>query len=101
LKTLLLPNGHVVSVNPALANPLSRLRARLSGYHLRAGFVRPGGTDLRQIAAWIEAGHITPSIERLYPFTQAAEAHRHSETGRARGKLVIAIDDAEAERTIA
>ena len=30
-----------------------------------------------------------PVVERTYPLRDAAEAHRRSETGRVRGKLVL------------
>jgi NADPH:quinone reductase-like Zn-dependent oxidoreductase len=45
--------------------------------------------DLEQLAQIIDAGELTPSIERTYPLHQAPEAMRHLEAGQARGKLVI------------
>jgi hypothetical protein len=39
----------------------------------------------------IEADHVTPVIDRTYPLTEAADAIRYLETGRARGKVVMSI----------
>jgi NADPH:quinone reductase-like Zn-dependent oxidoreductase len=47
--------------------------------------------DLERLARLIEAGDVTPSIDRVYPLDQAPEAMRHLEAGQARGKLVIAV----------
>ena len=47
--------------------------------------------DLEQLGAWLADGTIDPVIERTYPLTEAAEAVRHVESGRARGKVVITI----------
>jgi NADPH:quinone reductase-like Zn-dependent oxidoreductase len=47
--------------------------------------------DLERLAELIEAGSVTPSIDRTYPLAQAAEAMRHLVAGRARGKIAITI----------
>jgi NADPH:quinone reductase-like Zn-dependent oxidoreductase len=39
----------------------------------------------------IESGKVTPVVDRTYPLTDAPEAIRYLEDGRARGKLVITI----------
>jgi NADPH:quinone reductase-like Zn-dependent oxidoreductase len=39
----------------------------------------------------IEAGKLTPVIDRTYPLNQAAEAIRHLERGHAAGKLVLTV----------
>lgn len=54
--------------------------------------VHPDGAGLRRIADWLAAGAIRPVIERAYAMDEAADAHRRSETGRVRGKLVIVVD---------
>jgi NADPH:quinone reductase-like Zn-dependent oxidoreductase len=52
---------------------------------------RENGADLRALRDLIEAGRVTPAIERSYPLAEAAAAVRHVQEGRARGKLVIAV----------
>jgi NADPH:quinone reductase-like Zn-dependent oxidoreductase len=39
----------------------------------------------------IEAGKVTPVIDRAYLLREAAEAIRHLERGHARGKIVISV----------
>jgi NADPH:quinone reductase-like Zn-dependent oxidoreductase len=50
--------------------------------------------DLERLAQLIEAGEVTPSIGKIYPLQQAADAMRHLEAGQARGKLVITVTGA-------
>ena len=39
----------------------------------------------------IEAGKVTPVIDRTYPLTEAPQAIRYVEEGHARGKIVITV----------
>ncbi|MBI3525289.1 MAG: NAD(P)-dependent alcohol dehydrogenase [Betaproteobacteria bacterium] len=48
--------------------------------------------DLRFLAGLAEAGEFKPVIDRLYPFEQIAEAHRHVDTGRKKGNVVITLE---------
>jgi NADPH:quinone reductase-like Zn-dependent oxidoreductase len=48
-------------------------------------------TDLEQLAAFIEAGAVTPTIDRTFPLERMPEAMRYLETGNARGKIAITI----------
>ena len=48
-------------------------------------------SDLERLTDLIEAGTVTPSIDRTYPLDQVAEAMRHLEAGKARGKIAITI----------
>jgi NADPH:quinone reductase-like Zn-dependent oxidoreductase len=47
------------------------------------------GTDLGPLTDLIDAGALTPTLERVYPLEQAADALRHLEAGSVRGKLAI------------
>jgi NADPH:quinone reductase-like Zn-dependent oxidoreductase len=47
--------------------------------------------DLIVLKELIEAGKITPVIDRTYPLTEVPEAIRYLEQGHARGKVVIAV----------
>jgi NADPH:quinone reductase-like Zn-dependent oxidoreductase len=51
--------------------------------------VRPDGATLAEIAALVDAGALRPVVDRTFRLEDAAEAHRLSETGHARGKLVL------------
>jgi NADPH:quinone reductase-like Zn-dependent oxidoreductase len=39
----------------------------------------------------IEAGKVTPAIDRTFPLSEVPEALRYLEGGRARGKVVITV----------
>jgi NADPH:quinone reductase-like Zn-dependent oxidoreductase len=58
----------------------------------------PNAADLDAVRALVEAGVVTPVIERTYPLAETAAAIRHLETGRARGKVVISVAPEESAR---
>ncbi len=47
--------------------------------------------DLERLAQLIDAGTLTPTIDRTYPLDQTPDAMRHLQAGQARGKIVIAV----------
>jgi NADPH:quinone reductase-like Zn-dependent oxidoreductase len=47
--------------------------------------------DLLTLKGLIEAGKVTPVIDRTYPLSEAAEAIRYLEAGHARGKVVVTV----------
>jgi NADPH:quinone reductase-like Zn-dependent oxidoreductase len=47
--------------------------------------------DLQCLTELIEAGKVTPVIDRTYPLKDAAEAIRYLETGHVRGKVVVSV----------
>ncbi|HHT7237349.1 TPA: NADP-dependent oxidoreductase [Bacillus cereus] len=54
-------------------------------------FMKPSGDQLRTIANYIEAGKIKPVIDRVFPFEEAQKAMEYSESGRAKGKIIVKI----------
>jgi NADPH:quinone reductase-like Zn-dependent oxidoreductase len=62
------------------------VRQRLTGF-----LCRENPTDLQQLTQLIEAGKVTPSVDRTYPLDRVPEAMRHLDTGNARGKVAITI----------
>jgi NADPH:quinone reductase-like Zn-dependent oxidoreductase len=46
---------------------------------------------LEALRPLIEAGHVTPAVDRTYPLADVPAAMRHLEAGLARGKIVITI----------
>ncbi|PFD31238.1 NADPH:quinone reductase [Bacillus cereus] len=54
-------------------------------------FMKPSGDQLRIIANYIESGKIKPVIDRVFPFEDAQKAMEYSESGRAKGKIIIKI----------
>jgi NADPH:quinone reductase-like Zn-dependent oxidoreductase len=51
----------------------------------------PSSENLDQLTARVEAGTLRPVVERVFPLEDIVAAHRLSESGRARGKIGIAI----------
>lgn len=54
-------------------------------------FMTANGGQLEKITALIEAGHIRPVMDRIFPFEKTNEALDYIQTGRAKGKVVIAV----------
>jgi NADPH:quinone reductase-like Zn-dependent oxidoreductase len=48
-------------------------------------------SDLERLTEFIEAGKLTPSIDRTYPLEQTSDAMRHLEAGKVRGKIAITV----------
>jgi NADPH:quinone reductase-like Zn-dependent oxidoreductase len=49
--------------------------------------------DLTLLADLMQSGKVTPVIDKAYPFSEIREAMRYVETGRARGKVVVTLND--------
>lgn len=54
-------------------------------------FVRPDGSQLFQISKLIEAEHIIPVIDKVFPFEATKEALDYLAGGHAKGKVVVRI----------
>jgi len=52
---------------------------------------RQNKEDLAVLRDLLDAGKVTPVIDRVYPLSDVAEAMRYLETGHARGKIVITV----------
>jgi alcohol dehydrogenase len=108
---ILRPGGRLVSITgpatPAFATELKapwflkpvlwamsrgayrQARRRKVGYDFL--FMKASGAQLEKIATLIDAGHIRPVIDRIYPFAETNDAVAHVEAGRAKGKVVIKV----------
>jgi NADPH:quinone reductase-like Zn-dependent oxidoreductase len=51
----------------------------------------PNEADLQLLKEIIEAGKVTPVVDRTYPLSQVADAVRYVSEGRTRGKIVINV----------
>jgi NADPH:quinone reductase-like Zn-dependent oxidoreductase len=47
--------------------------------------------DLEVVAAMMEYGKVRSVIDRQFDLSQTADAIRYSETGRARGKIIVRV----------
>jgi NADPH:quinone reductase-like Zn-dependent oxidoreductase len=58
---------------------------------LGAFLAKPSKDDLHFLKELIEAGKLTPVIDRTYSLSVVPEAIRYLEEGHARGKVVITV----------
>jgi NADPH:quinone reductase-like Zn-dependent oxidoreductase len=65
--------------------------ARKRGVEYSFLFVHPDGRQLAEIGKLLDAGHIRPVIDKVFPFDQAKEALAYLEKGRAKGKVVVQL----------
>lgn len=52
---------------------------------------KASSADLQILKEMIEAGSVTPVVDRTYSLSDTAEAIRYVESGHARGKVVVAV----------
>jgi NADPH:quinone reductase-like Zn-dependent oxidoreductase len=71
---------------------LHLMTSRFTSKKLRIGVGKASVEDLNILREWIEAGKLKPVIDKVYPLSQTAEAHRHYETGHAKGRVVVSIE---------
>jgi NADPH:quinone reductase-like Zn-dependent oxidoreductase len=60
-------------------------------HHLRMFIAMGKKEDLLLLGDLIEAGKVTPVIDRTYPLSETSEAIRYLAEGHARGKIVITV----------
>lgn len=65
--------------------------SRFVSHTLRPFLASPKHADLVVLNELIEAGKVTPIIDRAYPLSEARQAIDHVGTGHARGKVAITV----------
>ncbi|MBB2795989.1 UNVERIFIED_ORG: alcohol dehydrogenase [Rhizobium pisi] len=108
---VLKPGGRLISISgppdPAFARELGlnlllklvlwllsrgvRRKAKRLGVAYSFLFMRAEGRQLGEIARLIEQGVIRPVVDKVFPFEKTEDALAYVETGRAKGKVVIAV----------
>jgi NADPH:quinone reductase-like Zn-dependent oxidoreductase len=68
------------------------MRARLRGFRPSMVVQRPNAEQLTSLLAMAEKGPLEVTIAERFPLSKTAEAHRASESGRTRGKIVLIPD---------
>jgi NADPH:quinone reductase-like Zn-dependent oxidoreductase len=68
-----------------------RSRARRAGIGYRYLFMHPSGSDLAQLAELIKQGKLKVVVDKTYPFANISDALAYLESGRAKGKVVVAM----------
>jgi NADPH:quinone reductase-like Zn-dependent oxidoreductase len=100
LRRVLTPDGTLVLVGAAKGRSGGRPILRLVRALLRGRFVSQtvvtymaarNRDDLLFLRELMEAGKVTPVIDRRYPLSEVPDAIRYLEAGHARGKVVITV----------
>ena len=67
--------------------------AKAKALGVRAAFVagHPSGAQLAEIAKLIDSGELKLTIDRILPLSEVRRAHQLSQTGHARGKIVLRV----------
>ncbi|WP_280401488.1 NADP-dependent oxidoreductase [Nocardia carnea] len=60
-------------------------------------YVQPSGAQLREITALVATGRLRVRIDRVMSLAEVAEAHRLSESGHVRGKVVLTAWETPAD----
>jgi len=76
--------------------PVARIVAALAlspfvSQRMASFTVKPNREDLQLLGRLIEAGTVTPVIDRTYSLSEVPEAIRYLEEGHARGKVVVTV----------
>ena len=79
------PGGMLVSV----VDPPAETVAKSHGVRSAFIFIKPSAEILEQLAGLVDAGQVRPVIGAEFALKDAAAAHRLSQSGRARGKIVL------------
>lgn len=89
---LLKPDGIYVTTVPGIGLMLRALLLPLfSKKRIRAVMVKAKGNDLAFLAALAEQGRLRSVIDSVFPLAELDAAHRRSQSGHARGKIVVDI----------
>jgi NADPH:quinone reductase-like Zn-dependent oxidoreductase len=88
--------GRLVAIAGGVTEEVKKL-AETRGLKAWPYLVQSNGDDMEQLAELLEAGTIKPYISKVFSLDQIGEAHKHIETGRTRGKIVINVDGEEKQ----
>jgi NADPH:quinone reductase-like Zn-dependent oxidoreductase len=81
------PGGILVSI---VSEPSFEAADRY-GVRSAVVWVKPSASQLTEIAQLIDAGNVVPIVETVLPLSGASQAHKQSQHGHLRGKLVLHI----------
>lgn len=86
--SVLKKGGYLISV---IAPPDTSGQAEKLGVKSEVFFMWPSGEQLAQIGKLVEQGVIKPLVDKTYSLDEAQQAMDYSQSGRAKGKIVIKI----------
>ncbi len=82
--------GYLIKLNHSFRTYFDQLHTfLLSSKKVKMVLLKHSTDDIKWIRDHVALGKIQVVIDRTYPLSEAQKAHEYSETGRARGKLVL------------
>jgi len=91
-KNSLKPEGIYVSTVFGLRPILRKFWTSITGSKKMIPYLgKPTKEDLIFVRDLVEAGKVKSLIDRVYPLSETAEAHRYMEKGHAQGKVIITM----------
>ena len=85
------PGGAYVSTAPTFG---LFLRSAFNAFGSKKAYpiiLKPSVEDLEHLRDLVEQGRLVPIIDRTWTLAEIVEAHRYSESGRVRGKIVLSL----------
>jgi len=93
-RRVLKPGGRYITTVPTASSLFFQAATLFGGRRCLNILARPNGEDLQSLAKMIDDGLVRPFVEKTFPLEEVATAHRVSEAGHVRGKLVLRIANA-------
>lgn len=91
-KQSMAPGARFLMIAGGVPDYLRMIPTNFFGDHrIIAGVARADAGSTEFLRTRAEAGELRPVIERTYPLDRIVEAHRHADTGRKVGSLVIEL----------
>lgn len=92
-RKMLRPQGRFIPIVPSLRTLWDSVTSRFFGgpQTVPPPLAQARRADLELIAELAETGKLRPVLDRVFPLSDAASAHRHVEQGRPRGRVVLTI----------
>jgi NADPH:quinone reductase-like Zn-dependent oxidoreductase len=86
------PNGGRWAIGVLVRMIKALVLSRFVSQNLIMVLARPNKEDLTIVRGLMEAGKVTPVIDRCYRLSEVPEAIRYLEEGHARGKVIITLE---------
>lgn len=83
--------GEQIRMRDILRDMAGNLLAPVKRQKVYFCMARPRRSDLLVVSELIEAGRLTPVVDRTYPLVDVADALRYLEAGHARGKVILVL----------
>jgi NADPH:quinone reductase-like Zn-dependent oxidoreductase len=93
VRSLLEDGGAYVTLLPSPSLFVAMLWTLFSSKRCGFVMVKSKAADLDQLAHWLAAGNVRPSIERTYDLSEVTEALAAQQSGRVQGKLAIRVQE--------